>query len=174
MCNYIDRYTNTVHVLQGQDGLIVGAEVKDTLSGKSTQVFAKQVINATGPFTDKLRQMSDPNKPSIIMPSAGAMSVPLFTIAFKSVRAVHGKRASDSVYLSQTVFEAVLDLQRQPFSECAYCMHLCQACTHIRNHCCMLQGSRQRCSIVQSFCANGLLQPSLKTINDRCNQGQTL
>ncbi len=51
--------------------MIVGAEVKDTLSGKSTQVYAKQVINATGPFTDSLRQMSDPSKPSIIMPSAG-------------------------------------------------------------------------------------------------------
>ncbi len=51
--------------------MIIGAEVKDTLSGKSTQVYAKQVINATGPFTDSLRQMSDPSKPSIIMPSAG-------------------------------------------------------------------------------------------------------
>ena len=51
--------------------MIIGAEVKDTLRGKSTQVYAKQVINATGPFTDSLRQMSDPSKPSIIMPSAG-------------------------------------------------------------------------------------------------------
>lgn len=51
--------------------MIIGAEVKDTLSGKRIQVYAKQVINATGPFTDSLRQMSDPSKPSIIMPSAG-------------------------------------------------------------------------------------------------------
>lgn len=51
--------------------MIIGAEVKDTLSGKRTEVYAKQVINATGPFTDSLRQMSDPSKPSIIMPSAG-------------------------------------------------------------------------------------------------------
>ena len=58
-------------VLQDQDGLIIGAEVKDNLSGKKLQVYAKQVINATGPFTDSLRQMSDPSKPSIIMPSAG-------------------------------------------------------------------------------------------------------
>jgi len=57
--------------LQDKSGIIIGAEVKDTLSGKSTQVYAKQVINATGPFTDSLRQMSDPSKPSIIMPSAG-------------------------------------------------------------------------------------------------------
>ena len=51
--------------------MIIGADVKDTLTGRRTQVYAKQVINATGPFTDSLRQMSDPSKPSIIMPSAG-------------------------------------------------------------------------------------------------------
>ena len=57
--------------LQDEQGCIVGAEVQDVLSGKKMQVYAKQVINATGPFTDGLRQMSDPSKPSIIMPSAG-------------------------------------------------------------------------------------------------------
>lgn len=58
-------------MLQDKDGLIIGAEVKDNLSGKTVPVYAKQVINATGPFSDSLRQMSDPSKPSIIMPSAG-------------------------------------------------------------------------------------------------------
>lgn len=57
--------------MQDENGSIVGAEVRDVLNGKKMQVFAKQVINATGPFTDSLRQMSDPAKPSIIMPSAG-------------------------------------------------------------------------------------------------------
>lgn len=58
-------------LLQDEAGLIIGAEVRDNLSGKSVAVYAKQVINATGPFTDTLRQMSDPTKASIIMPSAG-------------------------------------------------------------------------------------------------------
>ena len=58
--------------------MVIGAEVKDNLGGKKTHVYAKQVINATGPFADSLRQMSDPNKPSIIMPSAGMLpSLPL-------------------------------------------------------------------------------------------------
>ena len=57
--------------LQDKNGVIIGAQVKDNLTGKQTQVYAKQVINATGPFTDSLRKMSDPSKPSIIMPSAG-------------------------------------------------------------------------------------------------------
>ena len=60
--------------LQDKSGMIIGAEVKDTLSGKSSEVYAKQVINATGPFTDSLRQLSDPSKPSIIMPSAGLVT----------------------------------------------------------------------------------------------------
>lgn len=58
-------------LLQDENGMIIGAEVKDNMSGKKSNVYAKQVINATGPFTDGLRQMSDPSKPSIIMPSAG-------------------------------------------------------------------------------------------------------
>ena len=64
--------------MQDESGNIVGAEVRDVLSGKKMQVYAKQVINATGPFTDSLRQMSQPDKPSIIMPSAGP-ATPLHT-----------------------------------------------------------------------------------------------
>ena len=60
--------------------MIIGAEVTDILSGKSTQVFAKQVITATGPFTDSLRKMSDPSKPSIIMPSAGVLVIELAAV----------------------------------------------------------------------------------------------
>lgn len=63
-------------LLQDNNGMIIGAEVKDNLSGKKRNVYAKQVINATGPFTDGLRQMSDPSKPSIIMPSAGLSPSP--------------------------------------------------------------------------------------------------
>lgn len=67
----VTNHTEATKLLKDKSGMIIGAEVKDTLSGKSSEVYAKQVINATGPFTDSLRQMSDPSKPSIIMPSAG-------------------------------------------------------------------------------------------------------
>ena len=63
-------------LLQDDNGMVIGAEVKDHLSGKKRNVYAKQVVNATGPFTDGLRQMSDPSKPSIIMPSAGMSALP--------------------------------------------------------------------------------------------------
>ncbi|WPT13202.1 Glycerol-3-phosphate dehydrogenase SDP6 [Picochlorum sp. SENEW3] len=54
-----------------EDGRVVGAHVRDTITGKVTKVYAKTVINATGPFTDDIRRMSDPNAKSMIMPSAG-------------------------------------------------------------------------------------------------------
>lgn len=71
--------------MQDDNGIIIGAEVKDVLSGNKVQVFAKQVINATGPFSDSMRQMSDPAKPSIIMPSAGQL--PLICAAYKTLPA---------------------------------------------------------------------------------------
>ena len=67
--------------------MIIGAEVKDNLSGKKSSVYAKQVINATGPFTDALRHMSDPSKPSIIMPSAGMPLLPHLTTSMRGTSA---------------------------------------------------------------------------------------
>jgi len=52
-------------------GQAIGAKVRDTLTGKTTQVFAKKIINATGPFTDDIRKMSDKESKSMIMPSSG-------------------------------------------------------------------------------------------------------
>lgn len=64
-----------LRTMQDEGGNVIGAEVKDTLTNKKLQVYAKQVINATGPFTDSMRQLSDPTKPSIIMPSAGQLTL---------------------------------------------------------------------------------------------------
>ena len=50
--------------LQDEDGKIVGCRVKDTLTGKQHDVYAKMVINATGPFSDGIRQMSDSSRVS--------------------------------------------------------------------------------------------------------------
>lgn len=36
-------------------GKAIGARVRDTLSGKVVDTYAKVVINATGPFTDDIR-----------------------------------------------------------------------------------------------------------------------
>jgi glycerol-3-phosphate dehydrogenase len=59
------------------NGKLCGARVKDLIqekNGKKADEFvirAKGVINATGPFTDSIRIMDDPNVKEIVAPSSG-------------------------------------------------------------------------------------------------------
>lgn len=50
---------------------IVGAKVRDEVSGQEFNVRAKCIINATGPFTDKIRKMDDQKVLDICCPSSG-------------------------------------------------------------------------------------------------------
>ncbi|TBU59006.1 DAO-domain-containing protein [Dichomitus squalens] len=52
-------------------GKLQGARVRDTLTGNEWDVKAKGVINATGPFSDALLTMDDPNHKPIVQPSSG-------------------------------------------------------------------------------------------------------
>ncbi|OCK81136.1 glycerol-3-phosphate dehydrogenase mitochondrial precursor [Lepidopterella palustris CBS 459.81] len=58
-------------------GRLNGARAKDCiteLNGKKAQEFtikAKGIINATGPFTDSIRQLDDPSVETIVAPSSG-------------------------------------------------------------------------------------------------------
>lgn len=54
----------------GKD-VLCGVKVKDTISNKEWSVKAKCIINATGPFTDHIRKMDDPNVKTICCPSSG-------------------------------------------------------------------------------------------------------
>lgn len=45
--------------------------MRDTLTGNTTDVHARVVVNATGPFADQVRHMSDPKLGEMILPSAG-------------------------------------------------------------------------------------------------------
>ncbi|KAJ8918451.1 hypothetical protein NQ315_008148 [Exocentrus adspersus] len=55
----------------GQRECINGVCVKDELTGKTWEVKAKCVINATGPYTDCIRKMDDPSVKEICSPSSG-------------------------------------------------------------------------------------------------------
>nr|KAG5714785.1 hypothetical protein BaRGS_000273 [Batillaria attramentaria] len=50
---------------------VCGARVKDTLTGKEWNVKAKCVINATGPYTDRVRTMAKHDTMQICQPSSG-------------------------------------------------------------------------------------------------------
>ncbi|KAE8366664.1 FAD dependent oxidoreductase-domain-containing protein [Aspergillus caelatus] len=58
-------------------GKLNGARVKDIIPGKNGQeegeftIRAKGIINATGPFTDSIRKMDEPDVKEIVAPSSG-------------------------------------------------------------------------------------------------------
>lgn len=65
------NHAQVVRLLKDGEGKVVGAAVKDTLTGKEHEVHAKVVINATGPFADSVRKLSNPEAQPMILPSAG-------------------------------------------------------------------------------------------------------
>jgi glycerol-3-phosphate dehydrogenase len=66
MANYVE-----VLSLIKENGKVVGVEARDKRSGEEFPIRAKQVINATGPFIDGIRQMDDASSPKLVAPSAG-------------------------------------------------------------------------------------------------------
>lgn len=66
----IANHTEVIDLLH-EDTRVVGAKCRDTFTGEEFDVYAKVVINATGPFTDGVRRMEDEKANPMIVPSAG-------------------------------------------------------------------------------------------------------
>lgn len=64
--------TELLHEVDG-DGkkTVVGAKCLDRYSGKEFTIKAKCVVNATGPYTDLIRLMDNPEQKKICQPSSG-------------------------------------------------------------------------------------------------------
>ena len=64
--------TEILQVRKVVEDKVVGAKVRDVLTGEQWDVYAKTVVNATGPFVDALRE-KDAGKPlsKMITPSSG-------------------------------------------------------------------------------------------------------
>lgn len=60
-----------VTALHKTDGRVSGAAVKDRLGGQEYEVRAKVVVNTTGPFSDGIRQMDDPQTAPLVKASSG-------------------------------------------------------------------------------------------------------
>ncbi len=54
-----------------EGGRVRGAEVHDRIAGEGFEVRARTVVNATGPFTDLIRRMDDPDAPPMVVTSSG-------------------------------------------------------------------------------------------------------
>lgn len=66
----ISNYVAVTGLIKRQDK-ICGAELTDSLTGESWTIHARGVINATGPFADRIRQMDNPAASEIISTSTG-------------------------------------------------------------------------------------------------------
>ena len=65
------NYLPVEGVTKDDEDFVNGVLAKDEESGEQFQLRAKVVVNATGPFTDKLRQQAEPNVQPMISPSQG-------------------------------------------------------------------------------------------------------
>ncbi len=65
------NYCEAVALLRGDDGFVDGARVLDRISGCEFELRARVVINATGAFSDRVRQLADADAAPMIAPSQG-------------------------------------------------------------------------------------------------------
>jgi glycerol-3-phosphate dehydrogenase len=65
------NYTAVAGFIQDSQGNITGVQVRDEETGREFPVASKVVINATGAFSDRLRQLAQPEAPPMIAPSQG-------------------------------------------------------------------------------------------------------
>ncbi len=60
-----------VTALEKAGGRVRGAELTDALTGRRTTVRAHTVVNATGPWTDRVRRLDDPAAAALLRPTKG-------------------------------------------------------------------------------------------------------
>lgn len=68
----VTNYTEVVSLLKDANFRLTGAMLNDRLSGTSFPVYARGIINATGPYCDHIRFMDNPEEMPIVIPSAGS------------------------------------------------------------------------------------------------------
>jgi glycerol-3-phosphate dehydrogenase len=65
------NHCEAVDLLRGDDGFVDGARILDRVSGGEFELRARVVINATGAFSDRVRQLADSDAAPMIAPSQG-------------------------------------------------------------------------------------------------------
>ena len=67
----VANYVEVVGLVQ-REGRILGAAVQDRVSGGAWEIEARAVINASGPWSDRVRRMEDASAEPILQVSSGA------------------------------------------------------------------------------------------------------
>src|SRR5947209_2587575 len=65
------NYVRVTGFVKGTDTFVSGVTARDELSGEEFTANAKVTVNATGPFTDSVRQLADSSVKPMISPSQG-------------------------------------------------------------------------------------------------------
>lgn len=71
------NHAEVTHLIKDDQGKLCGAKVKDLVASKDGRsvdeitIKAKSIINCTGPFTDSIRKMDDPDCRDIVAPASG-------------------------------------------------------------------------------------------------------
>ncbi|EPZ33967.1 DAO-domain-containing protein [Rozella allomycis CSF55] len=66
----VANHVEVVSLLK-ENGKLCGATLRDKISNETWNVKAKGIINATGPFTDSIRQMDEQDCKQVVAPSSG-------------------------------------------------------------------------------------------------------
>jgi glycerol-3-phosphate dehydrogenase len=65
------NYCPVTGILRDADGYVNGVTARDDESGETFEIPARMVVNATGVFTDSIRQMADPAAEQLVVTSQG-------------------------------------------------------------------------------------------------------
>ena len=65
------NYARVTALEKSPDGLVNGVKWKDEASGETHHAYARVVINATGPFTDSVRRLAEPQSKPMVAASQG-------------------------------------------------------------------------------------------------------
>jgi glycerol-3-phosphate dehydrogenase len=65
------NYLRVTGFQQDENGTISGIAMKDSIGGVAVSARTRAVVNATGPFSDKIRQLANPGLSSRLRPSKG-------------------------------------------------------------------------------------------------------
>lgn len=62
------NYANFTKFSKNKEGKITAVHVKDKLNNQLLTIKAKTFINATGPFSDQIREKANPDLPPLMVP----------------------------------------------------------------------------------------------------------
>jgi glycerol-3-phosphate dehydrogenase len=65
------NHVEALELIKDDKGKVSGARVRDSLTGESWEIHAKVVVNSSGPFTDSIRKMDNPEAQPLVTASAG-------------------------------------------------------------------------------------------------------